>query len=225
MSQELAAKSLSTYEVASGLARWCISKGLIQSLPADVEAASLADVEPIPLSADAENILRHRGIESISYNSVSRMIFVYTTRKVTIKELKSLPASVSRQGVSYPHGRFEEVGKGPLASQGATYAVHHVAGNSYYACGSSISPGNDASAGTLGALVRLEDGNIYGLTNNHVSALCSHVELGTPILAPGVFDVRSGGLNPFTIGHHVKALEMHHGTVGNINIAAKDGLK
>lgn len=212
---------LNTYEVASGLAKWLISRGLLQALPPEVDQASLANVQPIPLAVDAENVLRHRGIESISYNSASCMIYIYTTRKVTQKELKSLPASVQRQGVSYPHGKVEDVGKGKLTSQGATYSIfQNAAGAAFYACGSSISPGNDASAGTMGALVRLADGTVCGLTNNHVSALCSHVELDTPILAPGVVDVRANGLNPFTIGFHTRALEMHHGSVGNINIGA-----
>lgn len=220
MLRDSAIEPLSTHKVASGLAKWCISRGLLQPLPADVDIGCLADVDPLPLAADAEGVLRHRGIESISYNSASRMIYVYTTRKVTQKELKSLPANLQRQGVSYPHGRVDDVGKGPLISQGAAYTVYQSAAGPHYACGSSISPGNDASAGTLGALVRLADGLLYGLTNNHVSALCSHVELGTPIIAPGVADVRAGGIDPFTIGYHAKALEMHHGSVGNINIAA-----
>ncbi|HCH7006753.1 TPA: hypothetical protein NQO92_000387 [Pseudomonas aeruginosa] len=218
--QHAARPVLSTYEVASGLAKWCISRGLIQALSPEIDQASLANVPAISLPTDAENVLRHRGIESISYSSVSCMIYIYTTRKVTQKELKSLPASLQRQGISYPHGRVDDVGKGQLVSQGATYSIHQNAAGTFYACGSSISPGNDASAGTMGALVRLTDGTICGLTNNHVSALCSHVELGTPILAPGVADVRANSLDPFTIGHHIRALEMHHGSVGNINIAA-----
>jgi hypothetical protein len=212
-------RAFNTREVASGLARWCISKGHLPQLPNDVDREYLEDVPPMPLSNEAEMILRQRGVESIAYNSPSRMIYIYTTRKVTQKELKSLPTSLQRHGVSYPHGSIDAVGKGSLGSQGAHYSIHQGAGGFHYACGSSISPGNDASAGTLGALVELADGILYGLTNNHVSALCSHVEVGTPILAPGVFDVRAGGMPPFTIGFHERALEMHHGSVGNINIS------
>lgn len=209
---------LSTYQVASGLARWAISRGLLPQLPAEVDNAYLADTPPIALPREAEAILQHRGIESIAYNSSSRMIYFYTTRKVTQKELKSLPVSMHRNGLSFPHGSIDDAGKGALISQGANYATHQSPAGNHYTCGSSISPGNDASAGTLGALVRLADGLMYGLTNNHVSALCSHVEIGTPILAPGVADVQANGLDPFTLGFHVKALDMHHGSVGNINI-------
>ncbi len=213
------APTLSTYEVASGLAKWAIVRGLLTQLPDDVDRIYMAETQPIHLPNEAEVILRHRGIESISFNAPSRMIYVYTTKKVTQKELKSLPVSLCRQGLSFPHGSIDDVGKGNLASQGATYSVHTNPTGSFYTCGSSISPGNDQSAGTLGALVRLADNLVYGLTNNHVSALCSHVEINTPILAPGVADVRANGINPFTLGFHKRALEMHHGTVGNINIA------
>ena len=198
-----AAPPLSTYEAASGLARWAISKGLVHALPPDVDRAYLADIPMIPLPHEAEVILRQRGVESIAYNAPSRMIYVYTKRKVTQKELKSLPSSLRRHGISFPQGAIDDVGKGEISSQGAFYSVHVSPAGRHYACGSSISPGNDPSAGTLGALVTLADGTIHGLTNNHVSALCSHVELATPILAPGVIDVRANGIDPFLSLIHI----------------------
>ncbi|WP_152973134.1 hypothetical protein [Pseudomonas asplenii] len=212
---------MSTHQVASGIARWAIGRGLLPQLPADVDATYLAVVQPIPLSVDAEQILRHKGVDSITYNETTNTIFIYTTRKISQKDLKSLPQGIYRKGLAYPQGVVETVGKDHMKSQGATFSLHQTAANSlHYSCGSSISPGNDASAGTLGALVRLPDGKIYGLTNNHVSALCSHVQPGTPILAPGVIDVGPSGIPPFTLGFHTTALEMHVGSVGNVDIAS-----
>ncbi|MFK3718659.1 hypothetical protein ACI2J9_03555 [Pseudomonas fulva] len=214
------AAPLTTHQVASGLARWAISRGLLEHLPPDVDFTYLGAAAAIPLSPDAEQILRHKEIQSISYNSTNRTIFVYTKKKVTLKDQQTLPVSVRGNGIAYPQGQVETIGKHLGAAQGATYAIHQAAtGARVYSCGSSISPGNDASAGTLGALVRLPDGLIYGLTNNHVSALCSHVQPETPILAPGVIDVAAGVLPPFTIGFHVKALEMKVGSLGNVDIA------
>lgn len=216
-----AAPVLNTYQVASGIAKWAISRGLLPQLPSDVDDSYLAAVAPIPFSGDAEQILRHKGIDSISYNEKTNTVFIYTVRKISQKDLKSLPQGVFRKGLAYPQGVVETVGKELLKSQGATFSIHKtLAGGQFYACGSSISPGNDASAGTLGALVRLADGKMYGLTNNHVSALCSHVQPGTPILAPGVVDVSPAGIPPFTLGFHAIALEMHVGSVGNVDIAA-----
>lgn len=211
---------LTTHQVASGLARWAISRGLLPLLPTEVDNSYLAHVDPIALSADAEQILRHKEIQSISYNAVANTIFFYTKRKVTQKDLQTLPISVMRNGIAYPQGHVDTVGKTPCSAQGAAYALHQVGDNRFYTCGSSISPGNDASAGTLGALVQLPDGLVYGLTNNHVSALCSHVAIQTPILAPGVLDVGPGGVPPFAIGFHSRALEMRVGSIGNVDIAS-----
>lgn len=211
---------LTTHQVASGLAKWAISRGLLEHLPPDVDATYLDAVGPIQLSADAEQILRHKEIQSISYNSTSKTIFIYTKKKVTLKDQQTLPINARGNGIAYPQGQIDTIGKHLGSAQGASYALHKAAtGDQFYSCGSSISPGNDASAGTMGALVRLADGLIYGLTNNHVSALCSHVQPETPILAPGVIDVGAGVLPPFTLGFHVKALEMKVGSLGNIDIA------
>lgn len=216
----LAPPQLTTYEVASGIAKWAVQRGLLPQLPAEVDSAYLAAVSPIPLSGDAEQILRHRGVDSITYNELNHTVFIYTSRKVSQKDLKSLPQGIYRKGLAYPQGVVDTVGKDHLRSQGATFALHQAFGELRYTCGSSISPGNDASAGTLGALVRLPDNQIYGLTNNHVSALCSHVLPDTPILAPGVIDVGPNGIAPFTLGFHKRALEMHIGSFGNVDIAS-----
>lgn len=215
-----ASAQLSTHEVASGIARWAISRGLMESLPSGVDDLYLANVPSMAMSHDAEQLLRHKEIQSISYNESARMIYIYTKRKVTNKDLQTLPTNLYRQGFAYPQGHIDTVGKNLASAQGSVYALHSTPGvGSTYACGSSISPGNDASAGTLGALVRLADGHLYGLTNNHVTALCSHVAPGTPILAPGVVDVGPQNIPPFTIGFHTRALEMKVGSLGNIDIA------
>lgn len=213
--------ALSTHEVASGIAKWAISRGLIEPLPQGVDDQYLADVKHMPMSNDAEQILRQKEIQSISFNQTNNMIYIYTKRKVTNKDLQSLPSNLYRKGFAYPQGHMDTVGKHLSSAQGSVYALHNAPGvGNTYACGSSISPGNDASAGTMGALVRMPDGEIYGLTNNHVSALCSHVAPGTPILAPGVIDVGPQSLPPFTLGFHTKALEMKVGSLGNIDIAS-----
>lgn len=97
--------------------------------------------------------------------------------------------------------------------------IHNGRGANRYACGSSISPGNSASAGTLGALVSDQNMKLFGLSNNHVTGLCNHSQVGVPILAPGVIDVHAGGIHPFTLGFHHAVLEMNIGTQGNIDVS------
>lgn len=219
MQQQRERQALSTLQVASGLARWAVSRGLLERLPPEVDNQYLAAAPEVRMSAEAEQILRQKDIQSIAYNHLTRTIFIYTKRKVAQKDLQVLPVNLHSSGIAYPQGHVDQVGKEQITAQGACFTQHTAqTGNHAYTCGSSISPGNDASAGTLGALVRLQDGLLYGLTNNHVSALCSHVAPRTPILAPGVIDVGPTVLAPFTIGYHTASLEMLHGSVGNVNI-------
>lgn len=218
MQQPQMKKELSTHEVASGLGKWAISKGLVEGLDAATEAFYLADVEKVGFSADAEAILRAKGIHSISYNEPGHTIYIYTKKKIANKDLQVLPSNFLGVGIAYPQGSVDPIGREVNKPQGAVCSIHKTAQAEHYTCGSSISPGNDCSAGTMGALVRDKQDKLMGLTNNHVTALCSHTLVGTPILAPGVLDVGPYTMAPITLGFHVKALEMKIGTVGNLDI-------
>lgn len=99
----------------------------------------------------------------------------------------------------------------------STCAIHQVGGGEFYTCGSSISVGNNREAGTLGCLVRDAAGNIFGLSNNHVSGACSYAPAGLPILAPGVMDVSPLNPHPFTIGVHVRQLQMQVGDPSSVD--------
>lgn len=208
----------SAHEAASGIREWALSKNLMRPLPLDVEATFIVDVPMAQFSDDAEVILRNVGIASISYNDNDNFVNVHTKRRVTQKDLTVLPSEIFGIAVIYAHGEIDELGVPPLENQGASYSVVTVGGNTHYCCGSSISPGNDASAGTLGALIRIGT-EILGLTNNHVTGGCSHSPVGLPILAPGVLDVGAGGLNPFTLGLHRRVLNMVPGDGGNVDIS------
>jgi hypothetical protein len=81
----------------------------------------------------------------------------------------------------------------------------------FYPCGSSISPADYNSTGTIGCLVK-EDRIIYGLTNNHITGGCGQTKNNMPILAPGIMDITEKNLSPFTIGRHAKCA---HLVIGN----------
>lgn len=210
---------LSTFEVACSVRKWAVDRGILVTVPGALEASIAASVNPLKAGIDFESMLRQKELLSIAFNEASRTIYLYTKRKVTGKDLKSLPASIMQCGVAYPQGVVEEIGKNTQVAHGAAASMVHVGGSNRYACGSSISPGNSASAGTLGALVVDQNGSICGLSNNHVTGLCNHSEAGLPILAPGVMDVSPGGVNPFTIGFHRAVLEMNVGTQGNVEVS------
>lgn len=209
----------SAFDIACAIRKWAVGRGILPTIPGALEAEIQANVEPIMASQDFESMLRQKELLSISFNETSRTIFLYTKRKVTGKDLKTLPLSLMQCGIAYPQGAVEEIGKNHQVAHGAAASVIQVNGSSVYVCGSSISPGNSQSAGTLGALVVDANGAIYGLTNNHVTGLCSHSQPGLPILAPGVLDVAPNGVPPFTIGFHHSVLEMNHGTQGNVDVS------
>lgn len=74
-----------------------------------------------------------------------------------------------------------------------------------------IGVGNNRSAETLGALVHNDNGDLFGLTNNHVIGRCNNTRQGLPILAPGVMDVMENVRSPFTIGLHHSVLTLRQG--------------
>ena len=68
----------------------------------------------------------------------------------------------------------------PTAAANASAATALYAGQ-FYPCGSSISAADRAATGAMGCLVQ-KDGDIYGLTNNHVTGNYSHTVPGMPTL-------------------------------------------
>jgi len=211
---------MSAFEVASSFARWALSRNLILPLPAAMEGEYVAQVDPMVIDNEGENILRRRAVSSIVFNDPWRKVTVYTHKRVTLKELESLPRQHGNCEIEYAHGLTEDLIEPVARAQGATFTLVQLpTGDRVYACGSSVSPGNEASAGTMGALVRDAGGRLYGLTNNHVTGGCNHTAIGLPILAPGVLDVAANTLPPFTLGYHTRVLPFVLGTSGNVNIA------
>lgn len=89
-----------------------------------------------------------------------------------------------------------------------------------YPCGTSISTGDDISAGTFGCLVRDRQGRLFGLSNNHVVGQCNDADPKLPIVAPGLLDVQADGLDPFTLGHFEKLSQVTHGIPQNVATTA-----
>jgi hypothetical protein len=210
----------SAFEVASSFTKWALSNNLVPPLPAGMEGEYLANVTLAQVSPEGEDVLRSRSISSVVFNDPESKVYVYTERRVTQKELERLPQLIAGCDILYPHGTLDDLGGDVQNAQGSGFTLLNVvAHGQVYCCGSSVSPGNEATAGTMGALVRSADGTIYGLTNNHVTGGCNHSAIGLPILAPGVLDVSANSLLPFTIGFHDRVLPYALGTTGNVNIA------
>jgi hypothetical protein len=170
--------------------------------------------------AAAADILQRRHITFIGSNEATNEVVVYTNTRVLQKELGFLPNEIDDTQVTYLKAAAATITGRPTPSVGIS--PYHLRGRRY-TCGTSIYVGNMIGAGTLGALVRGSSNNIlYGLSNNHVTGGCNYAEPTLPIIAPGSLDVKAGGLDPFTIGHHYQCMPFVDGA--ELNVDAQSNL-
>lgn len=207
---------MTVQEAANKFASWAAAEGFFEGYG----QANIADGELLDhISDDGRRILRQRQVTQVGFDSPQGKVLVYLRRAVPGKKLlEKLPAAIDGFSLEYVQGVEQPVGSNHTQPMGCpAWRIRQAAGQARYTCGSSISVGNYMDAGTLGALVRDQAGQLYGLSNNHVCGSCNHADVGLPILAPGVFDVVAGGLDPFTIGYHASTLQMTPGSVTIVN--------
>lgn len=166
--------------------------------------------------AGAAEILHKRTVTFVGFNNTANEVIVYTKTNVLKKETPELPDEIDGVRISYERGGAASVTQ-PAVAPFNVPALVMMGGR--YSCGSSVHVGNNVGAGTLGCLVRDSASVMYGLSNNHVTGSCNHADPGLPIVAPGACDVRAGGHDPFTIGHHARLIPMTPGVPGNVNVA------
>lgn len=200
---------------------WAKIQGMLNS------EQSINDREPHSVTSNfneqAIPVLRSRQIQFVGFNEAKKEITVFTKKALPVskKVLALLPTAIEDIDIKYRHGSSEVIGINPIeAHSSPPYNVRQLLnGGAFYTCGGSISVGNFRDSGTLGAIVMKADGSLYGLSNNHVTGSCNHSDSGLPIVAPGIYDVSAGGIDPFTIGHHTESLPMVPGSPSNIDIA------
>ncbi|WP_174284565.1 hypothetical protein [Sphingomonas bacterium] len=145
-----------------------------------------------------------------------RALVITSHQKPTATQRNALPRwTTSRVQVHFEFAARPEL---RLASAAISPARTQVMRANRYPCGTSISLANAVSTGTMGALVEDGEGRIYGLTCNHVTGMCNNTPLGLQVVAPGLLDVRSGSLDPFTLGRHAKLAQLAIGLPDNIDI-------
>lgn len=213
---------MTAVEAAQMLKEWAIYEGLIRGERPDPDYVPPPEV--LEFSDRTATILRPREVTFVGVNEHENQIIVFTRRAAPASkaQLEALPDELGGAQIVYRQGAAETIDINPvLPHTSPPYVVRtSVAGNGLYTCGSSISVGNFRDAGTFGAIVRDQAGDLFGLSNNHVTGSCSHSDVGLPILAPGVYDVAAGNIDPFTIGYHHASLQMVTGTPGNVPATA-----
>lgn len=205
--------------VAEEIYSWAQSNNLFVGSTPGTSSQALTDrVNPLvePLNEQLP-IFKKRGISFLSYNSERSIIYIHTSGRLTKKDKRLLPASTDGVTVEYMQTKQLSIGHpaSALPPGQNPYNLH----NGKYTCGSSISVGNYRDAGTLSCLVK-KNGELFGLTCNHVAGGCNNTKSDTPIVAPGVADVCYTSIDPFTIGRHHSVLPMSQGDPAFINCDA-----
>jgi hypothetical protein len=200
---------------------WASSEGLVPDKPLQDKQSTDAEFALVtPKTDPGIALLRSKQIEAVAFNDQTQQISVFTKRVApkSKRHLALLPNRVDDVTIKYRQGVQEPIGGLPSSPHGGpAFVVRPAGGSNRYTCGSSISVGNYRDAGTIGCLVRDANGSLFGLTNNHVSGGCNFAGVGLPIVAPGIYDVVPNGLNPFTLGLHVRSLTMVPGSADNID--------
>lgn len=215
--------TLSALDAVEALRRWATDRNLIRQGTALLDIRNidsrLVQQTATAISSDATSILERQSITAFGVNRKKNTVFVYTSKKISKKDQQIVPSSLC-DGVRLVYRQARPVSvindvAIPLSSSISYYVTGGAGG--YYACGSSISPGNNRMAGTLGCLVRDDRGTLYGLTNNHVTGGCNNARQHMPVVGPGVLDVMVGHRDPITIGHHDQVLPMRQGEPTAVN--------
>lgn len=210
-------------DAAAVIKAWATENHLLKTeFPVDLnvdQAQKDQLFDSLAISYQAEAVLRQRGINAVAFNDAANEVIVFTDKSVPIKDQKLLPEAIMEDvKVRYMHGGMAQAGNPAGANLADPYTVR----NARFACGGSIHPAKLIGAGTLGCLVRDAAGGLFGLTNNHVSGMCNYANTGEKILAPGHVDITAAGLDPFTLGYHVRSLPMVHGLPDNVDITTNN---
>lgn len=198
---------------------WAATEGLIKD-PIEPKSNVNEFAAIAPVQDSGKTLLRAKQVQAVGFNEPERQIVVFTRKAVPIskKAMSALPQTVDDVEITYRQGAQETIGEPPsLPYGGPPYSMRQSAGANRYTCGSSVSVGNYRDAGTMGCLVRNATGDLFGLSNNHVTGACNYANVNLPIVAPGIADVVAGGQLPFTIGLHAQALSMVAGSPDNID--------
>lgn len=209
-------------EVARQFRQWAARNGILNySAPeieeeADLELSDISTTTRAQAQA-AQEILSIRKINLICVDDDRNSVIVYTHRALTKSEIEELPVRADKDvSFEFRKGILPVIRNSTSGSPPAGCSDLH---KGRYTCGSSVFVGNAVGAGTFGCIVADPHGNLFGLSNNHVTGGMSFSGADLPITAPGALDVCPGSPDPFTIGHHRAALPLTLGSPDNANVA------
>lgn len=210
---------MNTIEAAKIIKQWAKQKNLMATdFPGVIDGININQAEQnqyMSVFGHSENLFRQKQITNILFNNNASRVYILTKKALTKKDIDSLPKAVAQNvSIEYLHGGSAQAGNPNSFNPASSFTVTNLG---KYTCGSSIHPAKFIGAGTLGCIVKDATGQLYGLTNNHVSGNCSYSNKGEKILAPGQIDILVDHIDPFTIGHHFKSATFIPGVPDNID--------
>lgn len=180
---------------------------------------SLADQEDV---AKAERTLERVKIVSVAVNENSGRAVILTKNQISASTQKVLPDLIEGVPVEYVGHAAIETNPPVLPQSAVDAAVRCYVHKGRRTCGSSVISAVERGAGTFGSLVQLNDGNIYGLTNNHVTGGCNHTRVGMHILCPAPFDADPDHPAPLAIGRHHSFVPLASGDPRQVQLQELD---
>jgi len=207
-------------ELAENVLSWAKRHNLFTKVPledaVDQEAGDRFVANGDAFRAQAvEDILRKKAINLVGFSEPQKKVVIFTNGKVSKADEKILPFHSAGFTIEYIQGGIAQAkGSPPPPETPKPFNLHQ----GRYTCGSSIFPAHCIGAGTFGLIVRDQNGDLFGMTNNHVAGACNNAMPGLPILAPGPLDATEDACDPFTIGRHHRLLPINDGIPENIAI-------
>ncbi len=217
---EIAVSEVSASDLASALYDWAKASGSLAdgSKFATSEANLTAVFGSGKEVSRAASRLKKLRVVAVGADDKAGHVAVMVKNQVTDVALRDLPVKAGEV-------TFEYVGSADVAPNypQPPAPMSAVVGSSRFwtpsgrfSCGSSITVAPIQGAGTLGALIRLADGKLYGLTNNHVTGDCNHTEVGMHIMCPAGIDAEVNRKPPTAIGIHTRLTELKSGDPAQI---------
>ncbi|MCR9200069.1 MAG: hypothetical protein NXI04_15650 [Planctomycetaceae bacterium] len=209
-------------DIRGAVLLWGQSAGILtDSLQLHVQPD--ADISLVPFADDATDYFRRRRIARIVADENANRLIIFTTLKIGEPKIKALRQSFAERYLAHDFQLDVEIASrvkvdGRLATRGRFEPVRRVNGaTGAICCGSSIGIGNHRNAGTLTALAS-KNGQLVGLSCNHVTGGCSTALPGTPVVSPGIQDVSRDHAEITVIGKHAGAANMAQGLPEVIDI-------
>ena len=209
-------------QLADLIYEWARNAGAMADGPRIASSAASLSAAFAPLGglnlARAEGRLRTMRVVALAADDAEAHIAIFGKNKVTDAALKDLPTSLGPISIEYIGGAdlAPFYPQPPVPMSTASGSSRFSAPGGRFACGSSITVAPVHGVGTLGALVRLPDGKLYGLSNNHVTGDCNHTEVGMHVMCPSGIDAEVGKLPPTAIGTHSRLTPINSGDPGQI---------